>query len=145
MAAVHLMNCPVCKEPMIVLEYDDVEVDYCVSCHGIWLDAGEIELLFGEAEACRELLTGGGLQRARGEKARRCPICGKKMGKDVSGGAIPVTYDRCPAGDGLWFDEGELAEILKHGEAFRESEIGVFLSEVFSERPEGNSEGDTTT
>lgn len=139
------MNCPVCKEPMVVLEYDNVEVDYCISCHGIWLDAGEIELLFGDAEACQRLLRGGDVTRARGEKPRRCPICGKKMGKDVSCGTTPVTYDRCPSGDGLWFDEGELGDVLKHGEAFAESEIGVFLGNVFSKTPEhGASDGSAT-
>ncbi len=42
------MNCPVCKEPMIVLELDEVEIDHCISCGGIWLDAGELELLIGK-------------------------------------------------------------------------------------------------
>ena len=121
---------------MAVLEYDQVEVDYCMACHGIWLDAGEIELLFGDAAACQALLTGGDLERARGERRRRCPICRKKMGKDVSSSGTPVTYDRCPAGHGLWFDEGELGEILKHGTAFANSEIGAFLGGVFAETPD---------
>ena len=50
------MDCPVCSEPMIVLEYDRVEVDYCVSCQGLWLDAGELELLFGDESACAAYL-----------------------------------------------------------------------------------------
>ena len=49
------MKCPVCKEPMIVLELDEVEIDYCTSCGGIWLDAGELDLLI-EDEKDRELL-----------------------------------------------------------------------------------------
>ena len=37
------MDCPVCKESaMITLELDDVEIDYCTQCEGIWLDAGEL-------------------------------------------------------------------------------------------------------
>ncbi|MEJ2196939.1 MAG: zf-TFIIB domain-containing protein [Ignavibacteriaceae bacterium] len=47
------MFCPVCKEPMIILELNEVEIDYCPSCSGIWLDAGELELLF-EDQAERE-------------------------------------------------------------------------------------------
>ena len=140
------MNCPVCKaEPMVVLEYDAVEVDYCVACHGIWLDAGEIALLFGDPEACQALLTSGDLRRAQGEKPRRCPICGRKMGKAVSGGDIPVTYDRCPAGHGLWFDEGELAAILKQGGRFAHSEIAAFLGAVFREEQEGPPEARSDT
>ncbi len=139
------MDCPVCKKPLIVLEYDEVEVDYCVECNGIWLDSGEIELLYGDAAECRELLAGGAPGESdHREKKRRCPICDKKMIKTASGGPTPVTYDRCPDGDGLWFDEGELIEILKHGDAFAESEIGAFLGNVFADGPESGSENGET-
>jgi len=39
------MNCPVCKDSMVVLELEQVEIDYCTGCEGVWLDAGELELL----------------------------------------------------------------------------------------------------
>ena len=128
------MNCPVCREPMIVLEYEAVEVDFCLSCQGIWLDAGEIELLFGDEAACREFIRSGDPSEARGEKPRRCPICRKKMAKTVTGGENPVVYDRCPQGDGLWFDEGELAAILAHAPASDGGEkIAGFLRDMFPE------------
>ena len=44
------MECMVCQEPMIVLELDDIEIDYCVICAGIWLDAGELELLLEDSK-----------------------------------------------------------------------------------------------
>jgi len=128
------MNCPVCDEPMIVLDYDDVEIDYCVSCGGVWLDAGELELLFGEPEACDAFLRAGGTAPAGVEKPRRCPICRKKMGKALTGGEPPVIYDRCDRGDGLWLDRGELATVLGHG---RKPDGGQrvtdFLREIFPE------------
>jgi len=130
------MDCPVCKEPMVVLEYESVEVDYCLSCEGLWLDAGELELLFGDAQACHDFLNAGNpADAARGEKARRCPICAKKMAKAVTGGETPITYDRCRQGDGLWLDGGELAEILKHGAASQTDErVGHLLRDMFSGR-----------
>ena len=42
------MDCPVCKDAMIVMELNEVEIDHCLSCSGIWLDAGELELLLEE-------------------------------------------------------------------------------------------------
>ena len=130
------MICPVCREPMIVLEYGQVEVDYCVDCGGIWLDEGELELLFGGEAACREFMTAGGSGEATKEKPRRCPICGKKMKKSVTGGGKPVTYDDCPRGHGLWFDKGELQEIMKHGLGVAGgNEVSDFLREVFPENP----------
>ena len=128
------MNCPVCKdEPMIVLEYSEVEIDFCVACQGIWLDAGEIELLFGDAAACAEFLNAGDLAHARGEKPRRCPICDKKMDKAVTSGEPPVVYDRCRAGDGLWFDKGELAAIVSHATVKAAEPIADFLRGMFPE------------
>ena len=47
------MICPVCKRDMIVIEYHDVELDYCTSCKGVWFDSGELELLL-EAHALEE-------------------------------------------------------------------------------------------
>ena len=54
------MDCPVCREPMIGLEYEKVEVDYCPACAGVWLDEGELEVLLGlEAPEVAALLSGG--------------------------------------------------------------------------------------
>ncbi|HUW62464.1 MAG TPA: zf-TFIIB domain-containing protein [Candidatus Bathyarchaeia archaeon] len=120
------MDCPVCKEPMVVIEHASVEVDYCVKCQGIWLDSGELELLMGNAETCAAYLRGG-KPAATKEAVRRCPICGKKMEKAVTQGAEPVMYDRCARGDGLWFDKGELEAVLRDGG----NVVADFLREVF--------------
>ena len=41
---------------MIALELAEVEVDYCTACGGIWLDAGELELLLGNAQNAEQLI-----------------------------------------------------------------------------------------
>jgi uncharacterized protein len=121
---------------MIVLEYEDIEVDYCTSCQGIWLDAGELELLFGDREITEGFLSAGKPAPKKGETLRRCPICHSKMEKSVTGGPDPVTYDHCPHNDGLWFDDGELASILKHGsDAPGGEQVGAWLREFFPENP----------
>ena len=53
-----------------MVEHDRVEVDYCVVCAGVWLDAGEIELLFGDHRVWDALLASGG-PAVTGEAARR--------------------------------------------------------------------------
>ena len=40
------MICPVCKIDMIDVEYHQIELDYCIKCHGVWFDAEELGLLF---------------------------------------------------------------------------------------------------
>jgi len=135
------MNCPVCKEPMIVLEYESVEVDYCVSCEGVWLDAGELELLFGDAAACVAFLTIGNPADARGEKRRRCPICRSKMTKEATESDPPVLFDHCPRGDGVWFDKGELEQVMQHGKGLADDgRVSGFLRDIFSER-DGREQG----
>lgn len=133
------MDCPVCKEAMAVLEWEAVEVDFCPACQGIWLDGGELELLYGDEEACAAFLSEGDASKAPREKARRCPMCRKKMEKGHTGGKAPVTYDRCPRGHGLWFDQGELQEILKHSATFGDSgRMAAFLGEVFGASEDEN-------
>ena len=122
---------------MVILEYEHVEVDYCVSCHGVWLDAGELELLFGDREQVAGFMTAGGEAPAGREKPRPCPLCRRKMAKRVTGGPDPVTYDQCARGDGLWFDRGELASVLKHGSpAPGGAAVAGWLREMFPARDE---------
>jgi Zn-finger nucleic acid-binding protein len=37
------MECPVCKVTLLMSEKQGVEIDYCPSCRGVWLDRGELE------------------------------------------------------------------------------------------------------
>jgi Zn-finger nucleic acid-binding protein len=100
---------------MLILEHEQVEVDFCNSCGGIWLDAGELQLLFGDRQLSGDYLNGGDPSHAKGEKQHRCPICGMRMAKEVTRGEVPVVYDACPKGHGLWYDKGELERVLREG------------------------------
>jgi hypothetical protein len=110
------MICPVCKNDMIVVERNKIELDHCGNCGGTWFDAGEIELLltgFGLTD-CRAFLgdlLGNGEAKTT-EKARRCPVCSRKMRKAFIGEQPRILIDACRRGDGLWFDGGELDEFL---------------------------------
>ena len=128
-----MMNCPVCAKPMVVLELENIEIDYCVTCGGIWLDAGELELLFGDPAACTAFLNAGGPARRSKEKSRRCPICRRKMDKTITPGDHPTIYDRCRHGDGLWLDQGELQTILAHAPTSdAQQAVHALLSNMFT-------------
>lgn len=43
----HYMKCPKCGFDLQALHRGKVEIDTCFNCHGIWLDAGELEQLVG--------------------------------------------------------------------------------------------------
>ena len=45
------MKCPSCPDTTLVMsERQGVEIDYCPSCRGVWLDRGELDKLL-EREA----------------------------------------------------------------------------------------------
>jgi Zn-finger nucleic acid-binding protein len=37
------MKCPNCNTTLLISDKQGVEIDYCPSCRGIWLDRGELE------------------------------------------------------------------------------------------------------
>lgn len=37
------MKCPNCGELLLITERHKVEIDYCPSCRGVWLDKGELD------------------------------------------------------------------------------------------------------
>lgn len=39
------LNCPRCKTVMEKIKKEDVVIDVCRKCQGMWLDAGEMERL----------------------------------------------------------------------------------------------------
>ncbi|WP_175922123.1 zf-TFIIB domain-containing protein [Burkholderia latens] len=40
------MKCPVCKTPdLLMAERQSIEIDYCPTCRGVWLDRGELDKL----------------------------------------------------------------------------------------------------
>ena len=127
------MDCPVCKDSaMIVLELDEVEVDYCTECEGIWLDAGELELLLGAAAGAKTLLESFQVANTP-EKKRKCPICLRKMNKVLVGEAAGSheLIDRCGHNHGLWFDRGELQNVLKMGQFDDAGRIKTLLGDLF--------------
>ena len=129
------MDCPVCENAMITLELADIEIDYCADCGGIWLDAGELEMLLGNPEQAQKLLDSFKIDANCTEKPRKCPICLKKMQKITVGSSqTPLLLDKCRRGDGLWFDKGELSRILATARLDKDSKIQKLLAEMFGEK-----------
>ena len=37
------MLCPLDKTPLVMSERQNIEIDYCPTCRGVWLDRGELD------------------------------------------------------------------------------------------------------
>jgi len=45
------MLCPTCKTPLTMSERQGIEIDYCPSCRGVWLDRGELDKIIERSAA----------------------------------------------------------------------------------------------
>jgi uncharacterized protein len=142
--------CPACKKDMIVVEHSNVELDYCLNCHGVWFDSDELELLL----KCLKLDTPDLLlshilsseEANTTEKKIRCPICRRKMKKTTIGDHPEILIDACTRRDGLWFDGGEIVELVK--ELAKKKSLGKeaqhkvlsFLGDAFKARASDKTE-----
>jgi hypothetical protein len=45
------MGCPRCDGKLHEMTFDDVRIDRCDKCHGIWLDSGELEQIIEQENA----------------------------------------------------------------------------------------------
>ncbi len=46
----HYMRCPKCGGHLQTRDFHKVQIDSCPDCHGVWLDAGEIEAVMALEE-----------------------------------------------------------------------------------------------
>ena len=148
------MLCPVCESAMIVVEYHNVELDFCHSCRGVWFDSGELELMLeshglGQAKTFLDGILSA-QESASPEKKRKCPLCGHKMKKTAIGEQPEILIDMCRDEHGLWFDGGEVTQLMRHLADKRQSQHGAgeqvisFMEEVF-EAPEHTGKGSQDT
>ncbi|HEX9997760.1 MAG TPA: zf-TFIIB domain-containing protein [Abditibacterium sp.] len=45
------MKCPLDQTELLITERQGVEIDYCPTCRGVWLDRGELDKLIERAES----------------------------------------------------------------------------------------------
>ncbi len=118
----------------MIVELEGVELDHCVSCGGVWLDSGELELIIelagGQPERLGAALAGKG---GGAKKDGRCPRCARKMRVVMLETEPAVEIDLCPSGEGIWLDRGELGAVVRANSGREEAELAAFLGELFQD------------
>ncbi len=41
------MICPIDQETLVLADRQGIEIDYCPTCRGVWLDRGELDKIIG--------------------------------------------------------------------------------------------------
>jgi Zn-finger nucleic acid-binding protein len=105
---------PLRKERRDVL-LSNVELDACPTCHGIFLDKGEIKTLTGSSDLHKLLSKYLGVDS---DSQLVCPNCGGLMDGEDAG---DIRVDVCIHCYGVWLDAGELKRLTETDDAeFRE-------------------------
>jgi Zn-finger nucleic acid-binding protein len=107
------MKCPKCKtESLKEFLVDEVAVDRCSTCDGVWFDADELgQLLADDARQVALLRRGGASLVADGIKGR-CPRDNAELMRVYSAINRAVTIDACPDCRGIWLDGGEFEKLF---------------------------------
>lgn len=107
------MKCPKCKsETLGGFKIEEVVVDRCSSCDGIWFDAQELgELLAEDAKQVASLRRGSGHEELDGKKGV-CPRDAGELMRVYSAVDKTVIIDACPECRGIWLDGGEFEKLF---------------------------------
>ncbi|TDI34332.1 MAG: hypothetical protein E2P00_06115 [Acidobacteria bacterium] len=129
--------CPVCGEPMLSFQWEAVEIDRCPHCFGVWLDAGELETILGTTGMATGPLSAALAVAPDGIRSRRrCPRCPRRL-REIRLATTPeIVLDRCRQGHGLWFDQGEVAQLVRCFSVGEEGRIASFLGDLFHDGAE---------
>lgn len=127
------MLCPKCQKETIVIEKDEIELDYCMFCEGFWFDHGEWNILAKKiisrnfSDCIEDIYDYPAVMT--GEKPAKCPVCGEKMEKFMLNDVI---LDRCSKKHGVWFDKNEFSTCLNAMYSKISSNKQIeFLGEIF--------------
>lgn len=104
------INCPKCKVATKPFTLDaDLQFDRCDSCHGMWMDKGELGRTAGDT---RDFIDH---QKAMtGPKTDyQCPKCtlGTKLHEIAYAPNTKLIVEVCKACEGVWLDSRELPQI----------------------------------
>ena len=47
------MKCPTCAIDLVMSERSGMEIDYCPTCRGVWLDRGELDKIIERSQSVR--------------------------------------------------------------------------------------------
>ena len=136
------MDCPACKHSLIILELNNVEIDYCTHCEGVWLDGGELEILLEGLDEKDKLIASFTIDKSSKEKPVKCPICRKKMEKILCGEDESVLIDKCKNHHGLWFDKGELVSLIELGSFDKHNKVLTLIKDMLRHKLNLNQPGE---
>jgi Zn-finger nucleic acid-binding protein len=109
------ITCPKCRGKLESLVYQNIEIDRCSCCAGMWFDCLEAEQL--RKHQGSEMVDVGscqGLPCDRSEKQLQCPRCHAKMMQMLDLDLYALWYEKCSKCQGIWLDAGEFKKFKQN-------------------------------
>ena len=118
-------------------QVDEIELDQCVSCNGVWFDVGELDqylaekLLILNSPEVKEY-------KELNKKEGPCPRCNQVMAKQPAPKGGGFTVDVCEKCKGIWLDSSEIDKLEKKNFSWGEKHALVFrnFKELFFKKGE---------
>ena len=110
------MQCPKCSGKFEIVTYDEIEIDRCTSCGGLWFQPEELKALRDDIWMADYIIDTGDKSAGKVANAQRdvnCPQCDKKMYHEYDKEQPHITYETCPDGHGTFLDAGEFTDLVK--------------------------------
>jgi PAT family beta-lactamase induction signal transducer AmpG len=108
------MRCPKCRSDMEQIDVEGVEIDRCVTCNGIWFDAGEAEALrSGKAAAAIDIGDASVGRVHNAVDGYRCPRCGGPVTRMSDSLQRHIWFEKCESCEGTFFDAGEFLDLSR--------------------------------
>jgi Zn-finger nucleic acid-binding protein len=106
------MQCPKCETPFQAITYENIEIDRCPECGGIWFDAQEMRELQRVKDA-RRIDVGDKSAGPNNDESRdiRCPRCQALMLTVIDSVQRHITFESCPECLGTFLDAGEFRDL----------------------------------
>jgi Zn-finger nucleic acid-binding protein len=110
------LHCPKCKAMMEKVTFQNIMVDRCTACRGLWFDALEREqLLRIRGSEAIDLAMAPDASTVTPRRAKfDCPVCHTPMIDMVDQKNWDLQYELCEACAGVFFDAGEFRECKEH-------------------------------
>jgi Zn-finger nucleic acid-binding protein len=110
-------RCPRCGDKLAAQRNEQVVIDACPRCAGMFLDHVSLELVLGETDhkriaALLKALRASPPSSTDGAVVATCPTCEVAMQKKLSATGAGVVIDVCVP-HGVFFDSGELQTTLR--------------------------------
>lgn len=118
------MDCPKCDAVMEEVTFNDITVDRCTQCLGIWFSEAEHKIL--KQMKGSEIVDSGPPKLGQEYDAIEnvaCPACGEVMDRVADNFQPHIHYESCARGHGVFFDAGEYKD-------FKEESLGDFFKSL---------------